>query len=130
MFASNALHFLAIRANPAARNVYLAATVLQVCAAWLVMIVAAGSFSSTVRVSCERDAVPISFAIIESAADIYLATVVTRVNTFPSHFPPVLILRAAIDTFRILRAAIALIATDTRSSQVGENSTVTKDTDA
>lgn len=130
MFASNALHFLAIRANPATRNLYLAATVLQVCAAWLVMIVTAGSFSSTVYVTYGRDAAPLVFAMIETAADIYLVAVVTRVNTSPSHFPLVLFTRGAIDTFRILRAAIAIVTTDTRSSQVSENSTVTKNTEA
>lgn len=94
------------------------------------MIVTAGSFSSTVQVTFARDAAPLVFAIIETAADIYLAAVVTRVNTTPSHFPLVLISRGAVDTFRILRAAIAIVTTDTRSPLVRENSSVTKDTEA
>lgn len=132
VFASNALHFLAIRANPTARNTYLAVTVLQVCAAWLIMIVTAGSFSSTVCVAYSRDLAPIFFALIETFADVYLVTIITHFNTSASQFPLILILRGIIDTFRILRAAVAIITTDTRSSQVEENSilTSTKDTEA
>lgn len=111
VFASNAIHILASRSDSESILVYLIASATQVAAAWLDMT-AAFIRNSTLR----RFIIP--RAMLDTAADVYLAAIVAKRNDISRWTMIYFRLRIAVDICRIITSFATILSRD-RSEKVG-----------
>lgn len=104
LFASNALHLLAMRASPSLIPALLVPAALNASAVWLHMAVIARAPT--------RELLAVPLAILEAAADIFLAARIARWSTIQTFSEPFLWLRVVADLRLLLVSAVAVIRRD------------------